>query len=89
MLYNSLITAGTRSKEFIFSDLIDSLSLINFNNTRYFVTFKNNFIYYFKIYYIYRKSKIFAIFLRFKIYLESLKFRIYYIRIDNEEEYIS
>ena len=88
MLYNSSIASSTRFKKFIFSDLIDSLSFIDFNNAKYFIIFKNNFTCYFKIYYIHYKSKIFAIFLRFKIYLESLKFRIYRIYINNEEEYI-
>ena len=37
----------------------------------YFVTFKNDFIYYFKIYYIHYKSEIFVMFLRFKFYLKS------------------
>ena len=88
MLYNSSIILNTRSKEFIFNNLINSLSLINFNNIKYFVIFKNNFICYFKIYYIRYKSEIFAIFLRFKIYLKFLKFYIYYIRINNKREYI-
>ena len=89
MFYNSSIISSTRFKEFIFNNLINSLFLIDFNSARYFVIFKNNFIYYFKIYYIRYKSEIFIIFLRFKTYLKSLKFYIYRIRINNEEEYIS
>ena len=51
--------------------------------------FKNDFIYYFKIYYIYHKSEIFIIFLRFKIYLKSYNYRINRIRFDNKNEYIN
>ena len=50
--------------------------------------FKNNFICYFEIYYIYHKNKIFVIFLHFKIYLKSRDYRIYRIRLDNKNEYI-
>ena len=50
--------------------------------------FKNNFIFYFKIYYIRYKNEIFIIFLKFKIYLKLLNFKIYRIRINNEGEYI-
>ena len=89
ILYDSPTILRTRPGEFIFSDLIDSLSPIDFNSYRYFITFKDNFTYYSKVYYIYYKSKTFAIFLRFKAYLESLGYRIYYIRIDNREEYVS
>ena len=53
------------------------------------MTFKDDFIYYFKIYYIRYKSEIFIIFLRFKIYLKSRDYRIYRIRFDNENEYIN
>ena len=88
ILYNSLTILKTRSKEFIFSDLIGPLFSIDFNNYRYFIIFKNNFIYYSKVYYIRYKSKTFAIFLRFKIYLKSLEYRIYRIRIDNKREYV-
>ena len=49
---------------------------------------KNDFIYYFKIYYIRYKSEIFIIFLRFKIYLKFRYYRIYRIRLDNKNEYI-
>ena len=53
------------------------------------MTFKNDFICYFKIYYIRYKNKIFVIFLRFKIYLKSRDYRIYRIRLDNKNEYIN
>ena len=59
------------SNEFIYNDFIKSLIFINFNNYKYFMIFKDDFIYYFKIYYIRYKNKIFVIFLRFKIYLKS------------------
>ena len=62
------------SNEFIYNDFIKSLIFINFNDYKYFITFKNVFIYYFEIYYIHYKNEIFIIFLRFKIYL---KFRDY------------
>ena len=51
--------------------------------------FKDDFIYYFEIYYIRYKNEIFIIFLRFKIYLKSRDYRIYYIRFNNENEYIN
>ena len=53
------------------------------------MTFKNDFIYYFEIYYIYYKNEIFIIFLRFKIYLKFRDYRIYRIRFNNENEYIN
>ena len=59
------------SSEFIYNDFIKSLIFIDFNDYKYFITFKNDFIYYFKIYYIRYKSEIFIIFLHFKIYLKS------------------
>ena len=62
------------SNEFIYNDFIKSLIFINFNDYKYFIMFKNDFIYYFKIYYIRYKSEIFIMFLRFKTYL---KFRDY------------
>ena len=65
------------------------LIFINFNDYKYFITFKNDFIYYFKIYYIRYKSKIFIIFLRFKIYLKSRDYQINRIRFDNENKYIN
>ena len=51
--------------------------------------FKNDFIYYFKIYYIYYKNKTFIIFLHFKIYLKFRDYRINRIRFNNENEYIN
>ena len=74
--------------EFVYNDFIEFLILINFNDYKYFITFKNDFIYYFKIYYIRYKSEIFVIFLRFKPYLKSHDYRIYRIRFDDENEYI-
>ena len=50
--------------------------------------FKNDFICYFEIYYIYHKNEIFVMFLRYKIYLKFRDYRIYRIRFDNENEYI-
>ena len=47
---------------------------MNFNDYKYFVMFKDNFICYFQIYYIRYKNKNFVMFLRFKAYL---KFRDY------------
>ena len=86
--YDSLIELETQSNEFIYSDLIESLSLTKFNNCRYFIIFKNNFIFYSKVYYIRHKSKTFVIFLRFKVFLESRDYKIYRIRLDNEKEYM-
>ena len=74
IFYKSFITLDILSSEFIYNDSIKSLIFINFNNYKYFITFKNDFIYYFKIYYIRYKNEIFIIFLRLKIYL---KFRDY------------
>ena len=53
------------------------------------MTFKNDFIYYFEIYYIYYKNEIFVMFLRFKIYLKSRDYRINRIYLDNKNEYIN
>ena len=75
------------SSEFIYNDLIEFLIFINFNDYKYFMMFKNDFIYYFEIYYIRYKNEIFVIFLRFKIYLKFRDYRIYRIRFDNENEY--
>ena len=50
--------------------------------------FKNNFIFYSKVYYIRHKSETFIIFLRFKVFLKSRSYKIYRIRLDNEKEYI-
>ena len=70
IFYNNLITFDILLNEFIYNDFIKSLIFINFNDYKYFITFKDDFIYYFKIYYIRYKNKIFIIFLRFKIYLK-------------------
>ena len=77
------------SSEFIYNDFIKSLIFINFNDYKYFIMFKNDFIYYFKIYYIRYKSEIFIIFLYFKTYLKSRDYRINYIRFNNKGEYIN
>ena len=53
------------------------------------MTFKNDFICYFKIYYIHYKNEIFVIFLRFKIYLKFYDYRINHIRFNNKNEYIN
>ena len=53
------------------------------------MTFKDDFIYYFEIYYIRYKNKIFIIFLHFKIYLKFYDYRINRIHFDNENEYIN
>ena len=76
-------------KEFIYFNLVRSISFIEFNNYKYFITFKNDYIKYLKIYYIRFKSEIFIIFLRFKIYLESLEYKINRIYINNNNEYIN
>ena len=86
--YDSLIESETQSNEFIYSDLLESLSSTEFNNYRYFITFKNNFIFYSKVYCIRHKSETFVIFLRFKVFLESRDYKIYYIRLDNKKEYM-
>ena len=75
--------------EFIYNNFIKFSIVIKFNNYKYFITFKDNFIYYFKIYYIYHKNKIFIIFLRFKTYLKFRDYRIYRIYINNKTEYIN
>ena len=86
--YDSLTELETQSDEFVYSDLVESLSPTKFNDYRYFVIFKNNFISYSKVYYIRYKSETFIIFLRFKVFLESRDYKIYRIRLDNEKEYI-
>ena len=86
--YNSLTELETQSNEFIYSDLVESLSSTEFNNYRYFMTFKNNFISYSEVYCIRYKSETFVIFLRFKAFLESRSYKICRIRLDNEREYI-
>ena len=66
-----------------------SISLIDFNDYKYFITFKNDYIEYLKIYYIYFKNKIFAIFLNCKNYFDFLEYKINRIRINNNNEYIN
>ena len=53
------------------------------------MTFKNDFICYFEIYYIRYKNETFIMFLRFKIYLKFRDYRINRIHFDNENEYIN
>ena len=65
------------------------ISLIDFNDYKYFITFKNDYIEYSKIYYIRFKSEIFTIFLYFKNYLDFLEYKINRIRINNNNEYIN
>ena len=86
--YDSLTESETQSNEFVYSDLVGSLSPTEFNNCRYFITFKNDFISYSKVYCIRHKSETFIIFLRFKAFLESRDYKIYRIRLDNEREYM-
>ena len=88
LLYDSSIAFGTQLDEFVYSDLVESLFSIDFNGVRYFITFKDNFIYYSKVYCIRYKREIFVIFFRFKVYLNSLDLKIYRIRLDNKGEYI-
>ena len=87
--HNSFITLDTLSNEFVYNDFIRPLILINFNDYKYFMIFKDDFIYYFEIYCIHYKNETFIMFLRFKIYLKSRGYRIYHIRLDNENEYIN
>ena len=89
IFYNNFITSDILSSEFVYNDLIESLTFINFNDYKYFMMFKNDFIYYFEIYYIYYKSEIFIMFLRFKTHLKFRDYRINRIRLDNEGEYIN
>ena len=86
--YDSFTESETQSNEFVYSNLVESLSPIEFNNCRYFITFKNNFISYSKVYCIRYKSETFVMFLRFKVFLESRSYKIYRIRLDNEREYM-
>ena len=88
VFYDSLIESKTQSNEFVYSDLVGSLSPTEFNDCRYFMTFKNDFTFYSKVYYIRYKSETFIIFLRFKVFLESRDYKIYRIRLDNKREYI-
>ena len=89
IFHNSFITPDILLNEFIYNDLIKLLIFIEFNDYKYFITFKNDFIYYFKIYYIRYKNKIFVMFLRFKTYLKFRDYRINRIRLDNKNEYIN
>ena len=86
--YNSLTESETQSNEFVYSNLVEPLSLTEFNNCRYFIIFKNDFIFYSEVYYIRHKSETFVMFLRFKAFLESRDYKIYRIRLDNEKEYM-
>ena len=86
--YDSLTELETQSDEFVYSDLVESLSPTKFNNYRYFIIFKNNFISYSEVYYIRHKSETFIMFLRFKVFLESRDYKIYRIRLDNKRKYM-
>ena len=86
--HNSLTESGTQPGEFVYSDLVGPLSPTEFNDYRYFMTFKNDFISYFEVYCIRHKNETFVIFLRFKVFLESRDYKIYRIRLDNKREYI-
>ena len=88
VFYDSLIESKTQSNEFVYSNLVESLSSTKFNDCRYFIIFKNDFTSYSKVYYIRHKSETFIIFLRFKVFLESRDYKIYRIRLDNKREYI-
>ena len=86
--YDSLTELETQSDEFVYSNLVKSLFSTEFNNYKYFIIFKNNFISYSEVYCIRYKNKTFVIFLRFKVFLESRDYKIYRIRLDNEREYM-
>ena len=86
--YDSFIELETQSDEFVYSDLVESLSFTEFNDYRYFIIFKNDFIFYSEVYCIRYKSETFIIFLRFKVFLKSRSYKIYRIRLDNEREYM-
>ena len=86
--YDSPTEPGTQPDEFVYSNLVGSLSPTEFNNYRYFITFKNDFTSYSKVYCIRHKSETFIIFLRFKVFLESRDYKIYRIRLDNKREYM-
>ena len=86
--YDSLTESETQSDEFVYSDLVESLSSIEFNDCRYFMTFKNDFTFYSEVYCIRHKSETFVIFLRFKVFLESRDYKICRIRLDNKREYM-
>ena len=74
IFYNNFIALDILLSEFVYNDFMKSLIFIDFNDYKYFMTFKNDFIYYFEIYFIRHKNKIFIMFLRFKIYLKSRDF---------------
>ena len=86
--YDSLTELETQSGEFVYSDLVGFLSPTEFNNCRYFMIFKNNFIFYSEVYCVRHKSETFIMFLRFKAFLESRDYKICRIRLDNEGEYM-
>ena len=65
------------------------ISFIEFNNYKYFITVKNDYIEYLKIYYIHFKNKNFIKILRFKNYLNFFKYKINRIYINNNNEYIN
>ena len=88
VFYDSLTESETQSDEFVYSNLVESLSSTEFNNYRYFVIFKNNFIFYSKVYYIRYKSETFVMFLRFKAFLESRDYKICRVRLNNKREYM-
>ena len=87
--HNSFITFDILSNEFVYNDFMRSLTFIDFNDYKYFIIFKNDFICYSKIYYIRYKNKTFVMFLRFKTYLKSRDYQICRIRLDNKNEYIN
>ena len=87
--HNSLIALDILLSEFIYNDCVRFLTFINFNNYKYFIIFKDDFIYYFKIYCIHYKNEIFIIFLRFKIYLKFRDYRINRIHFNNKNKYIN
>ena len=88
VFYDSLTELETQSNEFVYNDLVGSLSPTEFNDCRYFMTFKNDFIFYSEVYCIRHKSETFVMFLRFKVFLESQDYKIYRIRLDNKREYM-
>ena len=88
IFYDSLTELETQSNEFVYNDLVESLFSTKFNNYRYFIIFKNNFISYSEVYYIRYKSETFIMFLRFKAFLKSRSYKICRIRLDNKREYM-
>ena len=86
--HDSFTESGTQPDEFVYSNLVEPLSPTEFNDYRYFVIFKNDFISYSEVYCIHHKSETFIMFLRFKAFLESRSYKIYRIRLDNEKEYM-